>query len=208
MAQVQQVAELLPQTLGSKSAGNVTRGSQLVCNDLQRRMEAIRCRYGSREHFLQVMNPSLQSLVAANPDRCYFGDAPTLTMLNNTYGKNTAVIWLMPQIHAISEFCGCKDKITDSIAEELAKTIQTEWYYLKTSEFLLYFHRFRTGKYGKFYGSVDPLTITSAIWQFLEERKLAYTKHQQEEERKQREAWEKEERMTYEEYKQLKEQKK
>ena len=68
----------------------------------------------------------------------------------------------------------------------------------------MFFYWFKTGKYGHFYGSVDPMIITTALRDFAIDRRIAYASHQQEEERKQREAWDKEERMTYEEYQRLK----
>lgn len=69
---------------------------------------------------------------------------------------------------------------------------------------MLFFHRFKTGRYGRFYGAVDPLVITTSLRDFIRERNDAYAIHEQEE----RKAREKEERrgkvlMSYEEYKEL-----
>ncbi|MDR1623954.1 MAG: hypothetical protein LBS04_03170 [Tannerellaceae bacterium] len=46
---------------------------------------------------------------------------------------------------------------------ELAGLIRTEYPFLKASEVLLFFHRLKCGRYGRFYGVVDALFITSAF---------------------------------------------
>lgn len=41
--------------------------------------------------------------------------------------------------------------------KELSALILTEYPFLKASEILLFFHRLKCGRYGRFYGSVDAL---------------------------------------------------
>lgn len=43
---------------------------------------------------------------------------------------------------------------------------------------MLFFFRFKAGKYGTFFGSVDPMTITSALSSFCRERLDANAKHE------------------------------
>ena len=52
--------------------------------------------------------------------------------------------------------------------------------HLKISELMLFFHRFKSGRYGRFYGSVDPLVITTTIRDFIRERSVAIERHDQE----------------------------
>lgn len=170
-------------------------------------MEAVGKRYGSREQFMKIMSPTLHARVIREPERCFFGDAPTLAVLNATYGENTAVAWLMVQLNSVSRFCGCREKLTDEVTEELATGIASEWYYIKTSEFLLFFGWLKMGRYGTFYGNVDPIVICSAFRQFLEERNSAYSKHEQYIERQRRKN-ESENAITYEEWQKRKERQK
>ena len=37
-------------------------------------------------------------------------------------------------------------------------------------EMLLFFFRFKTGRYGRFYGTVDPMIIMCALREFIEDR--------------------------------------
>lgn len=156
-------------------------------------------RYGDRANFLTLFNPDLQMKVCKDATLCFFGDAPVLSELNMTYGEMTATMWLVPQLYNLSEYCGCRDKLQGKPLEECASVIATEFYFLKVSELMLFFHRFKSGKYGRFYGSVDPLVITTSLRSFLVERNIAI----EEQERMERERKAEEERknaITYEEY--------
>lgn len=154
------------------------------------------------------MNPGVQTYAGRFPERAFFGEAPTLTDINLAYGKQTSVLWLVPQLIDLSEYCGCREKLKDNMLEDLAKIISIEYHYYKTSELLLFFYWFKAGKYGRFYGSVDPMVITTALQDFVLDRRSAYAKRVQEEERRKREAWANDNNMTYAEYKRLKEQNK
>ena len=79
-------------------------------------------------------------------------------------------MWLVPQLYNLSEYCGVKDKLEGRPLEECASVIATDFYYLKVSELMLFFHWFKSGKYGKLYGSVDPLAITTSLRAFIVER--------------------------------------
>ena len=64
---------------------------------------------------------------------------------------------------------------------------------------MLFFVRFKSGRYGKFYGSVDPLVITTSVRDFINERTFAYEQHDREV-RSRREKEERKKAITYEEY--------
>ena len=83
-------------------------------------------------------------------------------------------------LYNLSEYCGCRDKLEGKPLEECAFVIATEYYYLKVSELMLFFHRFKTGSYGRFYGSVDALVITTSLREFIRERGVAIERHDQE----------------------------
>lgn len=72
------------------------------------------------------------------------------------------------------EFCGCKEKLTGNALKECAVIIAQQYHYLKTSELMLFFYKFKAGEYGRFYGSVDPLIIVQALKEFTRDRYTAY----------------------------------
>lgn len=156
---------------------------------LQQRKAALIERYPSRQDFLLAMNPSAQHLAAANEERAWFGNAPSLALLNHAYGSSSSAMWLLPQLFDLSEFCGCREKMDEQQAIELARIITSEYGYLKASELMLFFYYFKAGRYGRFYGAVDPLVITTTLREdFLPEREHAIDKREKEKLEAEREA--------------------
>ncbi len=137
--------------------------------------------------------------ICDNSEICFFGDYPTLAEVKVSYGSNAPVMWLIPQLYNLSEYCGCKEKLQGAPLEECASVIATYFYYLKVSEFMLFFHRFKSGIYGRFYGSIDPLIITTSLRAFLKERLFAYERREQEQRDRQREE-DRKNAATWEEY--------
>ena len=72
---------------------------------------------------------------------------------------------------------------------------------------LLFFHRLKCGRYGRFYGSVDALTITTSILQFMDERRKESVRYRQPDTAAPAITTPSSSGITYEEYLRLKEQK-
>lgn len=127
-------------------------------------------RYGDKERFLKTFNPSEQARFCATParrERCVIGTAPTLEQLSETYGNGASEAWLVPQLLNLSEFCGCKGKLSREQIEETARMIASDNPHRKVTELMLFFFWFKQGRYGKFYGSVDPMVIMEALNEFV-----------------------------------------
>lgn len=137
----------------------------------QQDVAKMRERYGSPEQFLKTFTPDLQLVAAQHMERTYFGTAPTLSILVEGYGKQTAIVWICIQVENINNFAGVKEKMSVARQKELAELFLAEYPQLKVSELLLFFHRLKCGRYGRFYGMVDALFITSALLAFMDERK-------------------------------------
>ena len=162
-------------------------------------------RFGDRNSFLAKCNPDVQTIFARHPDRCYFGDYPTLSEINGAYGKTMAAQWLTTHLTNLSEFSGAKDVTVDQL-NELSRIIAQEYHWLKVTELLLFFYKFKTGCYGRFYGSVDPLVITTALREFVRDRNSAHIRHEQEErERKEAEERKLHPPITWEQWQKIKE---
>lgn len=119
-----------------------------------------------------------QAIYCEDKDNCYFGKHITLAEIKREFGNGAPTAWLIPHLTELSVFAGCKDKLTKEQIRECAILIAQEYFYLKVTELMLFFRNFKLGKYGKFYGAVDPLVIMSALRDFMEERNEAYFKHE------------------------------
>ena len=94
--------------------------------------------------------------------------------------------------------------MTDKQVKELAAMIVANFYYLKITEIMLFCFRFKSGRYGTFYGSVSPMTIMIALNQFIRERNETLFRLESEERKKKLEN-EHRYAVSYEEYLKLKE---
>ena len=137
----------------------------------QQEVADMRTRYGNAEKFLNTFNPDMQVATARYAERAYFGTAPSLETVCLGYGEQTAIVWNCIQLENINLFAGVKEKMPVARQRELSRLLMAEYPYLKVTELLLFFHRLKCGRYGRFYGMVDALFITSALVQFMEERR-------------------------------------
>lgn len=128
-------------------------------------------RYGNKENFLKLFNPDKQAEYCKHLERCFSGYAPSLYRTKIAYGDTTAESWLEVQIRDLSEYTGCKDKMTIRQIEETSKIIINNYEYLKITELMYFFQLFKSGRFGRFYGVVDGLVITSSLFEFLKIRK-------------------------------------
>ena len=154
---------------------------------------------GNRKTFLVTYSPDYQLKVCNSPTWCVIGDYPTLTDIKLSFGDNMPAAWLVPQLIDLSEYCGCKDKLQGKPLEQCAHIISMEFTHLKISEMMLFFYWFKSGKFGRFYGSVDPLVITTSLREFMKERVMIIEKYEQEQ-REKAEEESKKNKMTWEEY--------
>ena len=132
---------------------------------------------------MQTFNPDTQLMAAKNEERAIFGIAPTLDIMAKTYGESFPASWLMPQIYDLVVYCNSKGTLNERQMEFLAEVIAKEYGHLKASELLLFFYRFKTGKYGRFYGIIDPMRITIALDEFCDERERILERHEREQEK-------------------------
>lgn len=139
---------------------------------------------------LSKATPDRQEWFGRHPDVAHFGDYPTLGALRKTDSLSVTQ-WLTSQLAELSTYSGARNMDVAQL-RMLATTVAAEYPWLKVTEFMLFFHRFKAGNYSKFYGAVDPLAITTALKEFVRERGEAWFRRQQtereERERKEREA--------------------
>lgn len=161
-------------------------------------------RYPTLREFLQANNPDCQLKVCDNVDECFFGDSPSLALLNTTYGTTAAAAWLVPEITEASVFCGLKENPNQAQLDKLARIIVTNYWYLTVDELLLFFFHFCSARYRHFYSYFAPSVIIHSLQDFLLERSRAYNDREQKMQELKREQSRKE-AITYEEYIRMKE---
>lgn len=165
----------------------------------------LRCRaaYSNAENFLRVFNPDNQAAYTRDIKRVYLGHAPSLNIVAKAFSRAAAEAWLAIQLRDLSEFTGAKGQLTADKLDALAKVIIAEYGFLKVTELMHFFLRFKAGYYGRFYGSVDALVITEALNTFCGERRETIAQlREHEEAAKRNDEWQESraKAVTYEEY--------
>lgn len=147
---------------------------------------------GELKTFLTRYAPGTLPQFGLTAEECVAADSPALVDINAMFAnRNAGSTFLMCYINDINEYAGTDKKMDVQQRMECAATLYENFYHLKVTEVMLFFQRFKGGRYGKFYGSVDPMTIGQAAWSFLAERKRLLEKaeviRQREREREEKE---------------------
>ena len=144
-------------------------------------------------------------MAARYTERAYFGTAPMLETVCLGYGELAAMVFICALLEDINLFVGVKEKMPVNRQRELSRLVLAEYPYLKVTELLLFFHRLKCGRYGRFYGMVDALTVTSALMQFMGERLTETNRFKAARKKEEKPEKVASGGITYEEYLQLKE---
>lgn len=134
---------------------------------------------------------TIASAATSVADLTFVPNTPTLRVFAEAYGPVLAAKWVQLHLLEVNKFSGVSAKLNDYQLDALAVQIVTDYAGLNLLEFILFCSRLRSGKYEKFFGSVDPMRIMSSLEDFMEDRRHDINKvvELQEKEQKERE-WE------------------
>ena len=149
---------------------------------------AKRCieRYGAATQLLATFNADHQQAYTRDIVRALRGDAPSLGTIAVAYGRDIPKAWIVPQLVDLCKYTGCPGKLNQFQLNSLAGVIQQNWGHFKLTELMLFFQMFKSGRFGRFYGTVDGLIITEALQEFSKWRHQRITEIEREEQRLQR----------------------
>lgn len=147
-------------------------------------------KYPDPAQFILDYNPDLQfKLVRCNATHAELAlnfSIPTMGLLSSTYGDETPMEWLKIQFGSLNDFAEVSTKIANDQLSELCEIFLSEYYYVNAAEICFFIARFKAGKYGRFYGAIDPMKITSAMLDYISERRKDIERKEREQYRLQR----------------------
>lgn len=126
--------------------------------------------YESKDEFLIKFNPKKQNEYIKHFDRCFIGNALRLTDVACAYEEKTAIFWIKIQLLDLALFTGVK-KPSDEQITMLCETILANYGYLKVTELMVFFSKFKAGQFERFFGNFDAMVITTSLATFIELRK-------------------------------------
>lgn len=94
-------------------------------------------------------------------------ESPSLVKIDNTYGGNTSIFWLVVQLISVIKYTG--QKFTMHQLEATAQQLRKVAYHVTMSEMAIFFDRFEQGYYCDFHGyeRPNPQVITKSFQMFL-----------------------------------------
>lgn len=108
-----------------------------------------------------------------NIRQSFMDEYPTIFTVSLAYGYKVAASWLTIQLHILNKSVNVKNKMTAEQINACSIGILGDGVLnkLKISEFMVFVHWLKTGKYGDIYGRLDTITITNKLRnEFLPDR--------------------------------------
>ena len=161
-------------------------------------------RYGNAEKFLNTFKPDMQVMAARYTDACLF-------RYGSHAGNGLPGVWrvgghgvYMRSAGRVSTCLSGEREMPVNRSASCRVLVLAEYPYLKVDGIAVVFHRLKCGRYGRFYGMVDALTVTSALMQFMGERLTETNRYKAARKKEEKPENVSSGGITYEEYLQLK----
>lgn len=133
-------------------------------------LSTIKQRYPTFKAFSSAYSTSLQTIILSDMEKAYSEKSPTMSDLERMYGCDSSSLWVKTQLLTIDFASSTKESADIDALSEFSRLFVAQYHYIKLTEFLLFIARFKLGKYGKFYGYFDTITVGEAFRKFLRER--------------------------------------
>ena len=133
-------------------------------------LENIRRKYPTYNALAEVYSSSLQGLLLDDMEKAYSEKSPTLSDIGRMYHPVAPALWVKTQLTALDLVTQTKEGANANALQEFSELFVRQYPYIKLTEFLLFIARFKMGRYGKFYGYFDTMTIGEAFRKFMRER--------------------------------------
>lgn len=109
-------------------------------------------------------------MLLADLEKAYSEKSPVLSDLDRMYGDGSSALWVKTQLLTLDFASSTKESADIDTLTEFSQLFIGQYHHIKLTEFLLFVARFKLGRYGKFYGYFDTITVGEAFRKFLRER--------------------------------------
>lgn len=128
-------------------------------------------KWASHSDVERQFSPAYWGYTAQNPARAYLADCPTLGQYGELYGHDYPGDWIYLQILALYGASTNREKAVSDGIYLFSTAFAAEVRQYKLSELMLFFARYKAGKYDNSYASFDAKRIGNAFFkEFLKER--------------------------------------
>lgn len=132
---------------------------------------ALLTRAKDRSELAKLYSPAHWDYTLRNPGRAYTATCPALARLDAMYGRGAADEWMDIQVTALFTDGASSSKGMSDVIGRFASGFAAEAGGLKISELMLFFARYKNGRYDNSYSQFDPRRIGHAFFkEFLPQR--------------------------------------
>lgn len=121
------------------------------------------------QDFIQAYNSRNMYAYAMDEERCHIGKAPTITQAFQMFGKDAVCQVLDELIGSFVSFTSASRGLSTDQRQRLVWVIITQYGWLKITEIILFIVKAEAGNFGKFYNTLDPMDITTALNKWRDE---------------------------------------
>lgn len=116
----------------------------------------------NQQEFTEAYKPSQAYVMALNEMECHNGTL-SLRMATSEYSLEVVGNWVDSLVMDFVNFAMLKCSFTLEQRKDLAMTIIVSHQRMLCSELLLFFFKAKSGLFGKFYGTLEPMDITTRL---------------------------------------------
>ena len=128
-------------------------------------------RWTSPSDIERTFSPTHWGYTLSNPGKAYTASCPTLAAYDRLYGEGCAEDWVCMQITVLFAASSSREKGLANGLRLFSSAFSAEVRQYKLSELMLFFARYKSGKYDNSYASFDAKRIGNAFFkEFLKER--------------------------------------
>ncbi len=127
-------------------------------------------RYPNFSGLSAAFSSSLSAILVSDIEKAYSEKSPVIGDIDRIYGNGSSSVWVKTQVLGLDFVSSTKESADINAMDEFAQLFSRQYSHIKLTEFLLFIARFKLGRYGKFYGYFDMLTIGEAFRKYLKER--------------------------------------
>lgn len=133
--------------------------------------------YQNRSDVEMSYSPNNWAYTVASPEKAYTANCPTLLLYDRLYGENSSYRWIKIQVLALFGSSSNKEKgVADGISI-FTSSFAAQLGGYKLSELMLFFARYKAGRYDNSYSSFDSRRIGNAFFkEFIPERNMELDK--------------------------------
>lgn len=116
----------------------------------------------NQTEFIEAFKPSQAYVMALNEKECHNGTLSLRTAITE-YSLEVVGNWVDSLVMDFVTFAMLKCSFTLDQRKELVMTIIVSYQRMLCSELLLFFFKAKSGAFGKFYGTLEPMDITTRL---------------------------------------------